>query len=160
MLKSLTNVSMKASSLRRLLNWYPPYLGAGIRCDAIADDFSSAKVSMPLTIYNRNYVGVQFGGSLYAMCDPWFMLLLINSLGREFIVWDKAGSIEYRKPGKGTVTAQFDLPASLMDELRSLAPDEKKLIDLSVNVLDESGDVVAKVKKTEYVRRKPLQSRL
>ena len=152
---SLTKVSMTASRLKSVLNWWPPYsLGPGIRVSAISDDFRSATVQMPLRFYNRNYIGTHFGGSLYSMCDPMYMLLLLNILGPEFIVWDKAARIEYRKPGRGTVTAEFRVEDAVVDSLRALQPNEKKFIDLDVDVTDEDGDVVARVVKTLYARRK------
>ena len=116
-----------------------------------------------MTFYNRNYVGVHFGGSLYSMCDPMYMLLLLNRLGRDFIVWDKAGSIEYVKPGEGRLVAEFHIPDELVDSLYQLQPEEKKVFSLPVDVKDEAGDLVARVLKTEYVKRKgssPTSSKL
>jgi hypothetical protein len=89
-----------------------------------------------------------------------YMLLLLNILGREFVVWDKAASINYRKPGTGTVSAAFSVPDELVSSLRSMTPDEKRLVDLTVDVKDEAGDVVAHVVKTLYIRRKALESKL
>jgi acyl-coenzyme A thioesterase PaaI-like protein len=158
---SLTKWTVTASRLKRILNWWPPFgLGAGIRVAELSDDFRFAKTCLPLTFYNRNYVGTHFGGSLYSMCDPMYMLLLLNILGREFVVWDKAASINYRKPGTGTVSAAFSVPDELVSSLRSMTPDEKRLVDLTVDVKDEAGDVVAHVVKTLYIRRKALESKL
>jgi Domain of unknown function (DUF4442) len=145
---------MTAGSLKRMVNWYPPLWGAGIRVVTLREDFRYASVQLPLTWYNRNYVGVHFGGSLYAMCDPFYMLLLLNVLGNDFVVWDKAATIEYVKPGVGTVTAEFHLTDELLDSIYKLKPDEKKIVDLAVNVTDEHGAVVARLVKTEYIRRK------
>ena len=158
---NLAKTRFSASQLRVLLNLWPPMrLGPGIRVDEIAPDFRYARTSLPMRFYNRNYVNAHFGGSLYAMVDPMYMLMLLNILGPEFIVWDKAGHIEYRKPGKGTVTAEFRVEDALIASLQSLAPNEKRLVDLTVDVKDEDGDVVAHVVKTEYIRRKPLSSKL
>lgn len=152
---SLTKVPITARTLQRVLNWWPPMMGAGIRIVEFRDDFTYAKVQMPLTWYNRNYVGTHYGGSLYAMCDPFYMLMLINALGtRDFVVWDKAASIEYVKPGVGTVTAEFLLSEDLLSSLRHMQPNEKKLIDLPVDVKDSDGETVARIVKTEYIRRK------
>lgn len=129
-------------------------IGAGIRVAEFRQDFRYAKVQMPLTWYNRNYVGVHFGGSLYSMCDPFYMLLLINALGKDFIVWDKAASIEYVKPGVGTMTAEFHLANELLESLRAMQPGEKKLVDLTVDVKDVGGETVARLIKTEYIKRK------
>lgn len=154
-MSSLTRIRLSATQLRRALNLWPPYrLGPGIRVDEISQDFTYARTSLPMRFYNQNYVGTHFGGSLYSMVDAMYMLMLINILGREFIVWDMAAKIEYRKPGKGTVTADFCIPDTLIASLRELEPNEKTVLDLDVNVVDEVGDVVAHVVKTEYVRRK------
>ena len=76
--------------LRTILNFYPPYIGAGIHVDNIADDWRQIDVSMRLRWYNRNAVRTHFGGSLYSMVDPHLMLMLMQLLGREYIVWDKS----------------------------------------------------------------------
>ena len=158
---SLTKVTMTASLLKRLLNYWPPMaLGPGIRVDEISSDFRYAKVSLPLRFYNRNYVATHFGGSLYSMCDPFYMLLLLNVLGKDFIVWDKAARIDYKKPGVGNVSAEFFLDEDLINSLREMKPDEKRLIDLPVDVKDDNGEVVASIVKTEYIRRKSLKSNL
>jgi hypothetical protein len=94
----------------KLINWYPPLLGAGIRVRHRDGDAYTIKVKMPLTRLNLDAVGTHFGGSLYAMCDPWFMLILMQHLGRDYIVWDKAAVIQFVKPGKGTVYATFHIP--------------------------------------------------
>lgn len=85
----------KARLLRFAMNLYPPFLGAGIRVRHIAGDFREVRVRMGLNRLNRNYVGTQFGGSLYAMTDPFFMLMLMENLGRDYVVWDKAANIEF-----------------------------------------------------------------
>lgn len=157
---SLTKLTVKASTLKRFLNFYPPWIGAGIRVDEIRDNFTYAKVSMPLRFYNRNYVNTHFGGSLYSMCDPMYMLLLLNALGRDFIVWDKGARIDYRKPGKGTVSAEFLLQDELLDSIRAMQPNETRLIELPVDVKDDSGEVVAQVVKIEYIKRKDVSSKL
>jgi acyl-coenzyme A thioesterase PaaI-like protein len=141
--------------LLRLLSLYPPYLGAGIRVTGISPDLTRVDVAMPLTRLNRNYVGTQFGGSLYSMCDPFFMLILIENLGRDFIVWDKAASIRFLKPGRGTVRARFEIPAARIEEIRQAAMTHKKVEpEFTVQIRDETGEVIAEVEKRLYVRRK------
>ena len=108
---------MTAEKLKRRIRFYPPYLGAGVRVTHVADDFRTVKVEMPLRFYNKNYVGTHFGGSLYAMCDPFFMLMLINILGPGYIVWDKAAAIRFKKPGKGLVKATFTISEEKIAEL-------------------------------------------
>ncbi len=99
---------MKANHLRRLLNVYPPFLGAGIYIKRIAMDYREVDVEMKLRWYNRNYVSTHFGGSLYAMTDPFYMLMLINILGEGYAVWDKAAHIDFVSPGRGHGEVQID----------------------------------------------------
>lgn len=137
----------------RLINFYPPLLGAGIRSRTI--DELTIHVEMKLTALNRNIVGVHFGGSLYAMCDPWFMLIMMRALGSDYIVWDKAASIKFVKPGRGTVNAIFQIPQERVNEIRAAADRGEKIEPtFSVDVLGEQGQVIAHVEKLLYVRKK------
>ncbi|MGH9570126.1 MAG: DUF4442 domain-containing protein [Candidatus Angelobacter sp.] len=144
-----------AKKLKSRLRFYPPYLGAGVRVTHVADDFGSIEVEMPLRFYNRNYVGTHFGGSLYSMCDPFFMLMLMNILGPGYIVWDKAATIRFKRPGKGLVKARFEIPAEMVREIRAAADANGKVEpQFQVQITDSEGNVVAEVDKLLYVRRK------
>lgn len=128
-------------------------LGAGIRSRTV--DEHTVVVEMKLTAMNRNIIGVHFGGSLYAMCDPWFMLILMRLLGKDYIVWDKAAGIKFKKPGKGTVRARFHIPAERVEQIRTDADALGKIEPVfHVDVLDDTGEVIASVEKLLYVRRK------
>jgi acyl-coenzyme A thioesterase PaaI-like protein len=147
--------SMKASLLKHGMNLWPPFWGAGIHVDHISNDYRSAKVSLKLRLLNRNIVGVHFGGSLFAMTDPFFMLLFSQNLGKEYIVWDRAAKIEFLKPGRTNVYAQFHITQQQIDEVRNEANEGEKILkDYSVDVLSTSGDVIARVTKTLYIRKK------
>ena len=147
---------MNARWLRRGMGWWPPFLGAGIRVKRFADDFREAVVELRLGRFNRNYVGTHFGGSLYAMCDPFYMVMLLHNLGGDYLVWDKEGRIEYLAPGRGTVSAHFVLSEARVAGIRAQAAGgERVLPQFQVDVTDESGVLVARVYKTLYVRLKP-----
>jgi len=127
----------------------------GIRVKKIAPDMKAVDVEMKLRWWNANYVGTHFGGSLFAMTDPFYMLMLMANLGRDYIVWDKASSIRYRKPGKGTVRAEFRLTAAQLDDIRDkLKTLPKYEPTFQVEVKDEAGEVVAAIEKLLYVRKK------
>jgi hypothetical protein len=141
--------------LLRRLNLYPPFLGAGIRVRRISEDFRTVDVEMPLRFWNRNYVGTHFGGSLYSMCDPFFMVMLLENLGPDYIVWDKAATIRFKKPGKGLMKATFNLPPEKIEEIRSQAASQGKVEpQFQVVVTDAEGNVVAEVDKLLYVKKK------
>ncbi|TGM47244.1 DUF4442 domain-containing protein [Leptospira biflexa] len=145
-----------------LYNFYPPYLGAGIRITQIATDLSFFQVEMKLKFYNKNYVGVHFGGSLYSMCDPFFMLILLEQLGSDFIVWDKVGSMNFVKPGQGKVTATFSIPEEKIQKIREEIETKRKGEFLfTTNVYDEENEIVATLEKTIYIRKRgrlPIQN--
>src|ERR1700757_2979118 len=141
--------------LRRLVNLWPPFLGAGIRIEHIAADMKAVNVEMKLRFWNANYVGTHFGGSLFAMTDPFYMLMLMANLGRDYIVWDKAASIRYRKPGKGTVRAEFRLTDAQLDDIREKLKTLPKWEPIfKVEVKDVQGTVIAEVEKVLHVKKK------
>jgi acyl-coenzyme A thioesterase PaaI-like protein len=134
---------------------YPPFWGAAIRVKKIAPDYRYVRVEMPLTWYNRNYVGTQFGGSIYAMCDPFYMLMLIQNLGRDYIVWDKAANIDFKKPGRHRLVVEFNWTQAEIDHvLEQTKGGEKYVFDKEVFIHDVEGLLVAQVVKTLYVRKK------
>jgi acyl-coenzyme A thioesterase PaaI-like protein len=145
----------KFRRLINLMNFYPPYLFSGIRVVEHAPDFSMFRTRLKLTWFNRNLLGTAFGGSLYSMCDPFFMFILIIHLGDEYIVWDKYASIDFLKPGKGTVFAEFKLSPEQVKETKKLADEHGKYtFEFPCEVRDEAGNLIASLKKGVYVRRK------
>jgi acyl-coenzyme A thioesterase PaaI-like protein len=149
----------KASALRRGVNLWPPFLGAGIRVKHIAPDMKAIDVEMKLRWWNANYVGTQFGGSLFAMTDAFYMLMLMANLDGEYIVWDKAATIRYRKPGRGTVRAEFRLSDAQIGDIREKLKTLPKYEPVfTVAVKDEQGTLIAEVEKLLHVRRKDISS--
>jgi hypothetical protein len=139
----------------RCINIWPPFFGAGIRVTRRDPGMKAVDVEMKLRFYNRNYVGTHYGGSLYSMTDPFYMLMLMSNLGRDYIVWDKSATIRFRQPGKGKVKAEFRLSESQLDDIREeLKTSEKYELAFLVEVKDEAGEVVAEVQKVLHIRRK------
>jgi acyl-coenzyme A thioesterase PaaI-like protein len=140
---------------RHLLNWWPPYRGAGIRVTAISPDWHHVRVELRAGLRNRNYFGSHFGGSLYSMADPFYVLMLAHVLGPDYLIWDQAAEIEFLKPGRGVVSAEFHLEAREVERLRREAADGRKLLpEYAVEIRDPGGEVVARIRKRLYVRLK------
>jgi acyl-coenzyme A thioesterase PaaI-like protein len=140
----------------RLINVYPPFLGAGIRVTRF--DFEAGRIEARLAFrpWTRNYLGTQFGGSLYALCDPFFVLLLSEGLGPGYTVWDKAATIRFLRPGRGPVTATFEVPPARLEEIRQRADAEPKVEPVfQVDILAADGSRVATVEKLLHVRKNP-----
>ncbi|RDE19688.1 DUF4442 domain-containing protein [Motiliproteus coralliicola] len=148
-------MNLSPNRLRKLLNFYPPYLGAGVKVNYISEDWSELHVSMAMRWYNRNAVGTHFGGSLYSMIDPHLMLLLMQQLGRDYLVWDKAAEIEYIKAVKGRVSSVIRVTEQQLAQIKSHTDGgDKHYPEFWLEILDEHGELVAKVKKILYVKRK------
>ncbi len=139
---------------KNLLNLYPPYLASGITVEYVSEDFRTIRVKMCLNFLNENYVGVHFGGSLYAMCDPWYMFILMRELGDRYMVWDQSACIEFLHPGTGCVTSEFSISPDECAEIRRILQDQKKTKrEYHCFVKDERERTIAKVKKVLYIRR-------
>jgi acyl-coenzyme A thioesterase PaaI-like protein len=137
------------------MNLWPPFLGAGIRVKHIAHDWREVRVELRLGLTNRNFVGAHFGGSLFAMTDPFYMLMLIHLLGKDYFVSHASGAIEYVAPARGTVHATFRIDDATLESIRAhTAKGEKHYPELAVNVLDRSSHVVARARHTLYVQRR------
>jgi len=150
----LSRMKFGPRAMRVLFNLWPPFRGAGIKVTHIAEDFSRLRVELRMKMLNRNYVGTHFGGSLFSMTDPFHMIMMMQRLGPGYVVWDKAGSIRFRKPGKGLVTADFHLPDEEVARVRDLVAEQGKLEPVyKVEVKNTAGEVVAEIEKTLSVRK-------
>mgnify|MGYP001626139210 CR=1 FL=1 len=146
---------MKPRTLKILFNIYPPFICSGIKVKKISDDFKFIRVEMKLKWYNRNYVGTHFGGSLFSMTDPFLMVMLMNILGKEYIVWDKSTCIEFIRPGLGTVKAEFRIiDENIRDIIEKTSGGEKYYPEFNVEILNERNEVVSRIKKILYVKKK------
>jgi len=140
---------------RMMFNLYPPLLGAGIRVTRIQADWKEVDVEMRLRWWNVNYVGTHYGGSLYSLADPFFMVMLINILGPDYIVWDKSAAIRFRRPGRGTVYAKYRISDAQVDEIREALKTEAKIErEFPIEVKDVAGEVIAEVKKLLHFRKR------
>lgn len=148
-------VRARKGRMLRLMSLWPPLLGAGIRVVRMDAEMREIDVELRMRRWNRNYVGAHFGGSLFAMTDPFYMLMVMENLGQGFVVWDKAASIRFRRPGKGTVRAEFRLAQERLEEIRS-AVERGGRVDARfvVEVKDEGGLVVAEVERVLYCATK------
>jgi hypothetical protein len=149
------------NNLKLMFNLWPPLLGAGIRITRVQADWREVDVEMKLRRWNANYVGTHYGGSLYSITDPFYMVMFIEILGRDFIVWDKSASIRFRRPGRGTVFAKFRITEEQIEEIReALKTEEKSDREFGVDVKSGDGEVIAEVKKLLQFRNRKAAPRI
>ncbi|GEK87559.1 DUF4442 domain-containing protein [Microbacterium aerolatum] len=132
-----------------------PNLFSGIRIRRFSEDWTHATVELHVNVFTRNYVKTAFGGSMSAMTDPYFFMLVMHQLGRDYVVWDTRGEIEFVKPGRGVLTAHFHVSKAQAEALRERAKGGAKVLEwFETEITDREGDVVARVRREVYVREK------
>jgi acyl-coenzyme A thioesterase PaaI-like protein len=137
------------------LNLWPPFRAARIRVRRISADWREIDVEMRLGLFNRNYMGSHFGGSLFAMSDPFFWLIVQRVLGREYIVSHKGGRIDFLTPGYGTVRVAFRVSDGVLAEIRAGAVGEERWIgEFSTEILNEQDEVVARPTQILHIRKR------
>ncbi len=137
------------------MNLWPPFWGMRIHIEHIADDWRQIRIRMKLSLRNKNYVGSHFGGGLFAMTDPFYMLMFLNLLGRDYLVWDRSASIEFVQPGRSTVYARFHITDAMLEEVRAKTSSGDKFEPTyRIDVVDAEGKIIARIDKTLYIRKK------
>jgi acyl-coenzyme A thioesterase PaaI-like protein len=147
--------SWKTRLSRWGFNCFPAYRGTGARIEYIAADWMEVRIRLPLSWRTRNYVGTIFGGSLYSAVDPIYMIMLIKKLGDGYEVWDKAATIQFRRPGRSTLRATFSLDAAELDTIRAdVEATGKSERRYAVELVNADGDVCATCEKVISIRRR------
>lgn len=150
-----TGESLHTRWWRLVFNWFPAFRGTGARVTYIARDWREIHVTLPLSWRTRNYVGTIYGGSMYSAVDPMYMIMLIRILGEEYVVWDKAASIRFRRPGRSRLFATFQLTDQEIDEIRALLDSATKTDrTYTIDLVDRQGEVYASVDKVIHIRRR------
>lgn len=146
---------MKFSILLRLMRFWPPFLGAGVRVKSFKPDFTTIVIQMKMHFWNRNYVGTHFGGSIYSMTDPFYMLMLMQLLGKGYIIWDKSASIRYKIPAKGNLYAKFELSQEQIEKIRAEVEERGKIQpEFHIPITNEANEIVAIVNKVISIAKK------
>ncbi|HHW83548.1 MAG TPA: DUF4442 domain-containing protein [Actinomycetales bacterium] len=151
----LDRVIGNSQLVRHFMNLWPPFLFSSIRIQEVSDDFRHVRVRLGHNRLTGNYVGTLYGGSLYSMTDPFWMMMIARALGPEYAVWDAHGEITFLKPGRQTVYAEFRITEADLDSIRAETADGQKHLRWFENeIVGKDGTVVARVRKQVYVRRK------
>ena len=147
--------SLRSRLLRLNFNFFPAYRGTGARVAYIASDLREIRVRIPLNRRTRNYVGTIFGGSMFGAADPIYMVMLIRVLGPEYVVWVKAATIRFLRPGRTTLHARFVLTEEVLDSIRAELRHTPKVDRVfRVELTDAEGVVHAEVEETVHIRRR------
>lgn len=147
--------SFKSRLMRWKFNLFPVYRRTGARITYISGDWREIHIKLPLNWKTKNYVGTIFGGSMYAAVDPMYMVMFINILGPEYIVWDKAASIKFKQPGRSTLRAKFKIRKAELTYIRKTLKEQSKLDRAyQIELIDEDGAICAVVEKIIHFKKK------
>ena len=148
-------MTLSPRKMKWMMNLWPPLFFSGVRITQVSEDLRHVYVTLKLRFFNRNYVGTQFGGAIFSMTDPFFMVMLINNLGKDYLVWDKSASIKFLKPGRTDLTAEFHLTEEDLTLIRSTT-DQKGKMDWiqTVQIFDTTGLLVATAERIIYIKKK------
>jgi len=146
--------------LLTFINLWPPFLFTGIKVEKMSKDYRHLVVKLKLRFYNANYVGTQFGGAIFSMADPFYMVMLLNNLGPEYSVWDKSASIRYVKPGKTDLIAEFLITEQDLDSIRTTLQNQEKMEwNRKVIIKDKNGELIAEVDKTLSIKKRDTKKK-
>jgi len=147
----------KNKVIRYLFNYAPVYRRTGGRITYISNDWHEVHVKLPLNWTTRNYVGTLFGGSIYGAIDPIYMIMLIQILGKDYIVWDKSALIKFKKPGKETLYAYLKIDRDEIDFIKSELKTNFKLDrKYIVSLVDKNNLEHAYVEKIIHISKRKL----
>lgn len=154
--KNLSRFVSQATLFKVGFNWSPMYSRTTGLVSTVSKDLRNVEVVIPLSWRNANYVGSVFGGSMLSATDPILMIQLLNILGNEFVVWDKAVEMRFRRPARGTLIAKFDWSEKEIDEIKEQVREQgeiewKKGVELRS---EKEGLVCAESTKTLYIATK------
>jgi acyl-coenzyme A thioesterase PaaI-like protein len=143
----------------KLVNFWIPFLGSGIKIKRVNEERTRFDVTLRLTGRNKNLFGTQFGGSLYAMTDPFYAFILVLNLGDDYIVWDKSAEIKFIKPGKTKVFATLEIDNQTIENIKNEVDRiGKNTYVFTTNITDVNDEIIATVKKELYVRNKNFKN--
>lgn len=154
--QELDRIVGRAELVRPLMNLWPPFLAAGIRITHWSRDFRHVKVTLRHRRLSANYLGTLYGASLFSMTDPFWVMMIGRALGPDYQVWDKSADIDFIKPGRSHVYAEFTLTERVLDEIRSATMDgDKHFHWFSTDITTSDGTLIARIRKQVYVRKRP-----
>jgi acyl-CoA hydrolase len=121
----------------------------------VSDDLHFVKIRLKLNWKNKNYAGSIFGGSMLAATDPIYMIQLIQILGDNYVVWDKAVEAHYKRPAKSTISGEFIFCSEDITNIkRSVVENNETTIVKTLNLVDQNQNIIATFNKTVYIADK------
>jgi acyl-coenzyme A thioesterase PaaI-like protein len=151
-----TKTESRQSTLMRWgFNFWPCIWCTGGKVQFISSDHREIHIGLKLNTRTRNRVGTVFGGSIYSSVDPYYMLMFMKILGKDYVVWDKAASVKFVRPIIGAVKCRFLITDELVAGVKQKISEQGEYtFDLPLKYEDDKGAVYAVFNKTVYAAYK------
>ena len=121
----------------------------------VSDDLHKVVITLRLNWKNKNYVGSIFGGSMLAATDPIYLIQLIQILGDNYVVWDKAVTARYKRPAKSRIYGTFLFSKKEIKDIKNKIAESHEIdITKTMNLIDEKQQIIATFSKTLYIADK------
>jgi hypothetical protein len=151
------NKKLYARLSRFVVNVMPCIRGGGGKVMHISEDFMHLRVKLALTWRTRNIMGTIYGGSMYASTDPFYMLMLMRILGKDYVVWDKGCSFRFKRPAKETIYADFVITPQMLNDLRTQVESQgETTVTWPLQYKSKDGTVYVEFEKMLYVAKKSV----
>ncbi|PCH72898.1 MAG: DUF4442 domain-containing protein [Flavobacteriaceae bacterium] len=159
MYQTITAFLLRFMSQATLFKWgfnmSPMYRHTKAKILTVSEDLHEVVIKIPLTLGNKNFVGSIFGGSLFAATDPIFMIQLMWILGKDYVVWDKSATINYKKPAYENAYCTFKLSKDLLTSIKKeIAENGEMNLDLKLDICSKDTVVFCELNKTLYIATK------
>ncbi|MBO6605454.1 PaaI family thioesterase [Psychroserpens sp.] len=151
----LTRFVKPATIYKYGFNWSPMYRRTTAKIIEVSEDLHKVVITLKLNWKNRNYAGSIFGGSMLSATDPIYMIMLIQILGNDYVVWDKAVEATYRRPAKDQIFGKFEFSKDEISKLKEDVLTYKEVtLEKTMHLVDKNDKVVASFNKTLYIADK------
>jgi len=139
--------------LRFRFNHFPAYRRCGARITYVSPELLDVKIELPLRWNNKSHIGSIWGGSLYSSIDPVYTIMLTQTLGKKYVVLDKAAKIEFLKPANQKLYAHFNINQSDIENIKSECSEHGKTERIyHVELKDDSNIIYLSAEKTIHIR--------
>lgn len=138
----------------RFWNFWPPFLFTGIKIIEKSPDYRHMKVKLKLRFWTSNYLGTQYGGSMFSMTDAFYMIMLIKNLGKGYSIWDKAASIRFLKPGKTDLFVEYNLSEKDLQSIKNELESNSRINwTRKIEIKDRNDEIVAEVERVISIKK-------
>ncbi|MEB0260760.1 MULTISPECIES: DUF4442 domain-containing protein [unclassified Mucilaginibacter] len=144
------------NAFKWIMRLYPPLLFQRICVVGFDKGFKGVRVKVFKSLFNKNYNGSIFGGTIFAAADPFYPVLfdrILKAPGSRFRIWSKSSRIDFLKPALSSLSFHIILTdADIEQALHALNTTGKYENAFPVEIYNTSNEVCAQLMNEVYIR--------